>query len=193
MREPGAGFGESLLTRACAHGAHRECPHLSGMGGGVNPRRLRLEFGAGLCPCTCHSSCPVILTAKRLTVPMKTWHTSCTCPGAQPERQRMAEAGFEVPDFDKLREDVLRRSRARKEAFEATRARAAGKSREEIREIYAAELRIRGMKIPKAAVLDAVADRINGNPLPAARLLGESLAQMGKGLYDISRLFRERQ
>jgi hypothetical protein len=123
---------------------------------------------------------------------MKTWDTSCTCPGAEQERQRMDDAGLEIPDFGKLREDARRRLRARKDAVEATRARAVGKSREEIREIYAAELRTRGLEIPNAVILDAVADRIDGNPLPAARLMAEGLVQMGKGLYDLSRLFRQR-
>lgn len=78
-------------------------------------------------------------------------------------------------------------SRAREEAAAATRTRAAGRSREEIREMYIAELRARNVKVPAEPVLDAAVDYITGNPLPAARVLGESLFQMGKGLYDISR------
>lgn len=128
---------------------------------------------------------------KRITVPFKVWRESCTCPGADAERHRLDGAGIsDPPDFDELREEAQRRSRARREAFEATRARSAGKSREEIREIYAAELRARGLKVPPEPVLDAVADRISGNPLPAIRLAGESLARMGKALYDLSRHFR---
>ncbi len=162
------------------------------MGGGFNPRRLRLEFGAGLCPCACHSTCPVTITANRLTVPMKTWHTSCSCPGAEQERQRFAEDGFEIRDFGEMREDAQRLARARKEAYEAARARAAGKSRAEIREIYLAERRTRGLKVPSERILDAVVERIiTGNPLPAARIAGEGLVRMGKSLYEISKLFRQ--
>jgi hypothetical protein len=187
-----AGFGDSLLTSACAREAHQDCPHLSGMGGGFNPRRLRPEFGAGLCPCACHSTCPVTITTTRLTVPMKTWHTACTCPGAEHERQRLADHGFEIRDFGEMREEAQRLARARKEAYEAARARAAGKSREEVREIYLAELRARGLKVPSDRILDAAVERIiTGNPLPAARIAGEGLVRMGKSLHEISKLFRQ--
>ena len=111
-------------------------------------------------------------------------------PGAEQERRRLDEAGVEFPDLGKMREDARRRSRASKEAFESARARAAGKGRDEIREIYLAELNARGLKVPREDLLDAVVDRITGNPLPAARLAVEGLAQMGKALHELSRLFR---
>lgn len=124
---------------------------------------------------------------------MKAWYTSCTCPGADGERQRLDNAGIKVRDFAELREERKRLSRAHQEARAATRARAAGRSREEIREIYIAELRARNLKVPAEPVLDAAVDYITGNPLPAGRVLGESLFQMGKGLYDIARQFRRGQ
>ena len=89
-----------------------------------------------------------------------------------------------------MREDARRRSRARKEAFQAAHAKAAGKGRDEIREIYLAELNARGLKKPSDAVLDAIVDRIGGNPLPAVRLAAESLVQLGKGIHAFSRIFR---
>jgi hypothetical protein len=122
---------------------------------------------------------------------VKAWYTSCTCPGAEQERRAIDEAGIEIRDFDELREETRRRSLVRKEAFGAARARAAGESREEIREIFVAELRARDLKIPAEPVLDAVVEYITGNPLPAARVLGESLVQIGKGIYELSRLFRQ--
>jgi hypothetical protein len=183
MPDRWADFNESLRTRACASDAHQDCSHVSGMGGGFNPRRLRPEFGVGLCPCACHKSCPVAITAKRVTVPMATWRNSCTCPGAVQERR-------EMPDFDQLREQARHRSQQRKAAFEATRARAAGKSNAEIRQIYASELRARGLNVPAERILDAAAERITGNPIPAVRIAGESLVQMGKKLSDLVRLLR---
>jgi hypothetical protein len=89
-----------------------------------------------------------------------------------------------------MRDDSRRRSRASKEAFDSARARATGKSRDEIREIYVAELNARGLKVPRADVLDVVVERIMGNPLPAARLAAETLAQMGKDLHELFRFFR---
>lgn len=190
MSDRWAEFGQVDKSRACNRGAHGDCAHFAAVGGGFNPRRLRLEFGAGLCPCSCHSSCPVSLSEKRMTVQPEVWRESCTCPGAEQERRSLEQAGVEFPDFGKVREDARRRSRARKEAFESARARAAGKSRDEIREIYLAELNARGLTAPGEEILDAVADRIGGNPLPAARLAAEGLAQMGKALHDLSRIFR---
>lgn len=191
MSDLWAEIRESLRSRACARQAHGDCPHFASMGGGFNPRRLRLELGAGLCPCSCHSSCQATPAERRMTVPFKVWRESCTCPGAAAERHRLDEADIsDPPDFGEMREEARRRSRARSEAFEATRARAAGRDREEIRAMYVAELRARGLKIPADPVLDAVVDRITGNPLPAVRLAGESLVRMGKAFYDLSRHFR---
>lgn len=190
MSDRWAEFGHVGRSRACTRGAHIDCAHFVTVGGGFNPRRLRPEFGAGLCPCTCHSSCPVATSGKRLTVPPEAWRESCTCPGAGQERRRLDEAGVEFPGFGKMREDARRRSRASKQAFESARARAAGKGRDEIREIYVAELNARGLKVPREDVLDAVVDRITGNPLPAARLAVEGMTQMVKALHELSRLFR---
>ena len=97
---------------------------------------------------------------------------------------------MEFPEFTETWDDARRRSRARKEAFESARARAAGQGRDEIRRIYVAELNARGLAAPREDVLDAAVERITGNPLPAARLAVEGLAQMGKALNELSRLFR---
>jgi hypothetical protein len=191
MSDRWAEFGQVGKSQACSRDAHGDCAHFVTVGGGFNPRRLRLEFGAGLCPCTCHSSCPVAaLGRRRLTVPPRAWRESCTCPGAEQERRRLDDDGVEFPEFGEMWDDARRRSRARKEAFESARARAAGKSRPEIRGIYVAELNARGLKIPREDVLDAAVERITGNPLPAARLAVEGLGQMGKALHELSRLFR---
>jgi hypothetical protein len=90
-------FEREQRSRDCAHGTHDDCPHLDGFGGGLNPRRLRLESGAGLCQCQCHSSCPV--TSKRMAVPLATWRESCGCPGAAAERSRQERDGDVYPDF----------------------------------------------------------------------------------------------
>jgi hypothetical protein len=190
MSDRWAEFGQVAKSQACNRGAHGDCAHFAAVGGGFNLRRLRLEFGAGLCPCSCHSSCPVALSGKRMTVRPEAWRESCTCPGAEQERRRLDEAGVEFPDFGRMREDARRRSRARQEAFESARARAAGKSRDQIREIYLAELNARGLTAPREDIVDAVVDRIGGNPLPAARQAVEGLAQMGRVLHDLSRIFR---
>ena len=98
-----------------------------------------------------------------------------------------------MPDFDQLREDARHRSEQRRAAFEATRARAGGKSKAEIREIYVSELQRRGLMVPADRILDAVAERVAGNPIPGFRVAGESLIQMGKKLSDVARLLRGNQ
>jgi hypothetical protein len=121
-----------------------------------------------------------------MTVLFRTWRESCTCPGAEQERRRLDETGADLRDFDERLEERRRRSRASREAFEVARARAAGKGRDEIREIYIAERSARGLTQPSDTVLDAVVSRISGNPLPAVRLAAESLVQMGKGIHALS-------
>ena len=193
IREQWADIRESQRTRQCARAAHTDCPHFSGMGGGFNFLRLRPEIGAGLCPCSCHSSCPATPAGKRLTVPWKTWYATCTCPGAEQKRRSMDEAGIEFPDFGEVREEARRRSQLRTEAFQATQGRASGKSRAEIRQIYVAELRERGLKIPPEHILDAIVERIKGNPLPAARIAGESLVGMGRRFRELFKVLRQGQ
>jgi hypothetical protein len=149
-----------------------------GSGGGFNPRRLRFEFGQQLCRCACHAACPVQYETNRQTVSREAWQTSCTCPGADVARQRLDNAGIKVRDFDQMLEEKRRHRRAGKDAVAATRARAAGRGPEEVREIYTAELRARNLKVPEDRVLDAVVEYIiTGNRLPALRELGEILSR----------------
>jgi hypothetical protein len=162
-------------------GAHVECPHLNGAGGGFSPRRLRFELGSHLCECSCHASCPVQYEAHRRTISEKAWYTSCTCTGAKATRQRLDDAGIKVRDFAEFHEERQRRHNAGREAIEATRARARGRSREEIKEIYLAERRARNLEVPAEPVLDAVVEHITtGSQLPLIR----ALLQMGKRTYD---------
>jgi hypothetical protein len=125
-------FERAHRSPACVHGTHNDCPHLYGFGGGLNPRRFRLEFGAGLCKCDCHSSCPV--TSRRVTVPMQAWRESCSCPGSADERIRQDEASG-WPDFQEERAKYQRDYQLRQEAFRAARAKTAGKNREEIKDL----------------------------------------------------------
>jgi hypothetical protein len=99
----------------------------------------------------------------------------------------MDEAGIEIPDYDAIRRD----GRARKAAFDAARARASGKGREEARDIYVEELRARGLSVPAEPVLDGIAESITGSYLDHVRLLGKALSEMGKGLYGIYKMHRQ--
>ena len=122
-------FGRPFWTQRCAREAHSDCPHIFSPGG-FDLRRLRLEPGARLC--RCHSSCPVTPAAEHLTVPMKTWHSSCTCPGARQARRAMEEAGLEPLDPREQWQKAQQQLQAQKEATRAARplplARAARRS-----------------------------------------------------------------
>jgi hypothetical protein len=137
-----------------------------------------LESGAGLCKCDCHSSCPV--TSTRITTSPQTWRQSCTCPGAQAERIRNDQAGAQFPDFGELWAKSQQEAQSIREAFRATRASAAGKSREQVRDVFIAELRSRGLEIPREEILDAHVDALTGNYLTGLRLLGRSVASLWK-------------
>jgi hypothetical protein len=118
---------------------------------------------------------------------MKVWRESCSCAGAEQERRRQDQAGVEFPDFREHMARHQRDSQSRREASHAVRAKARGKSREEIRDLYEAELRSRGLPIPSEDVLAANVDAITGNYLPGARLLGRSLADIAKLVGGIIR------
>jgi len=124
-----------------------------------------------------------------MTIPLKARYPCCTCAGADRERQRIDEAG--IRDVGEVWPEGRRRSQASREAFQAARARAAGKSRQELRDIYVEELRTRALKVPQEPVLDAVIDRINGNPRPAARLAGETPVGIGKQIHGLIKTFRQ--
>jgi hypothetical protein len=184
-------FDQIPRSLTCTREAHRDCPHFAGMGGGgLNPRRLRLEFGTILCRCSCHAEC-VLSGTSRMAVPFKVWRDSCTCPGGGRARRRMAEAGTEPPDFREIRERQEQVAQARKDAFQAASCAAAGRSRDEIRELYLAELRSRGLEPPSEQFLEATVERIAGNPSPSVRLVGEGLAQMAKVTVGLGRLLRD--
>jgi hypothetical protein len=188
MRNPWTDHAEGVpRSLACLRDRHDDCPHLCGVGGGLNPRRFRFEFGVMVCKCACHSSCPI--SGSRLAVPERTWRETCTCPGADPERTRRAWARTEMPEFREFMAQSEQRSHARKEAFDAAQANAAGKSREQIRELYEAELRARGLKIPPEALLDAQVDAITGDYGPLMRLMGRQAGNVARSIRDIFRLF----
>jgi hypothetical protein len=141
---------------ACLEGMHEECGHWHGSRGAFNYRRLRREGFTILCRCDCHSSCPV--TNGKSTVGDQAWRQSCTCPGAEAMRRMLDEFGtlpFGIRDFREMWAGSRNELQSRREAFKAAQASAAGKDREQLKDLYVAELRARGLKIPDDEVLDA--------------------------------------
>jgi hypothetical protein len=134
---------------ACLEGMHAECGHWHGSGSAFSFRRLRREGFTILCRCECHSSCPV--TSEKNIVGDQAWRQSCTCLGAEAMRRMLDEFGILPFDFRDFRE-MWARSRngllSRREAFKAAQASAAGPDRGQLKDLYVAELRVRGLKMP---------------------------------------------
>jgi hypothetical protein len=149
MRNPRADDHEDHAP-ACIVGEHENCPHLNGYGSMLNLRRLRFEPSALLCKCDWHSSCP--LTGKRAFVREKIWRESCTCPGAEDEQPRRDPAAVEA----------RRPPQPLHEVGEAVRARAAGLSPEQIKDLFKAEFRARGLDMPREEVLNVMVKVITG-------------------------------
>jgi hypothetical protein len=179
-------------TESCDEGAHDQCPHYSGRGTAFSPLERRVESGVRLCPCSCHSDCPVRMPGGPWPVPMKSWYESCICPGGELARQSMEESGARTRELTREAEaeERRRKARARKEAFNAARVRAAGKNQDEIRETYTEELRARGLNTGGPRT-DADVAWIAGNPLPMVLLEGKGLVMVGKGLRDFVKLVKQ--
>jgi hypothetical protein len=150
MRSRQVDNGERVLpSAACLEGLHADCGHWQGSTGAFNFRRLRREGFAILCRCDCHSSCPV--TSEKDAVSDQDWRQSCTCLGADDMRAILDEFGaqsFGVRDFREMSAESRSEFQSRREAFKAAQARAAGQDRVKLKELYAAELRARGLQIP---------------------------------------------
>ena len=134
---------------ACLEGMDEECGHWHGSRGAFNYRRLRHEGFTILCTCDCHSSCPV--TNEKNTVGDQAWRQSCTCPGAEAMRRMLDEFGtlpFGIRDFREMWARSRNELQSRREAFKAAQASAAGPDREQLKDLYVAELRARGLKMP---------------------------------------------
>ena len=153
---------------ACTGERHADCGHLLGISRGWDAPPDVL-----LCQCSCHSKCP--LADQFLLATREVWPAQCICPGTDRVADKLDEAEREEPphfdDFERqwqerranAERESQQRQAARREAFEAARAAATGKSRAEIREIYVAELHARGLTVPSDLVLDAYADAIARN------------------------------
>ena len=168
------GHGERVLYgQACLEGMHEECGHWQGIGSALNPRRLRRERFAILCGCDCHSSC--LVTNEKNTVGDLAWRRSCTCPGAEAFRRMLDEVvglPFGVRDFAEMWAESRHEFKSRREAFKAAQASAAGQDREQLKDLYTAELRSRGRKIPGDAALDAAIAAHMREVVSLGKLLG---------------------
>jgi hypothetical protein len=185
-----------LWSRSCRGGRHADCGHFLSLGCGVGVRPQVV-----LCLCGCHSGCPL---AGGLPVAREVWQARCTCPGIDLAAGMIDEAEWEeIPDpanFERQwqerrasseRESQQRRV-ARRDAFDAARAAATGKTRAEVRNIYVAELQARGLTIPPDLVLDAYADAMarNSDKISAVysvRVLAEMGRDAGKLLWRLGR------
>jgi len=163
--DAGGGFDRRGRSRACAGGSHQDCGHV-----GVGVRRPasphRLQSIVALCRCSCHAACPL---ADLMPVSLTVWQQLCPCPGGESYRSWKEDPDDPWPGYQEYQEEEQResreRSQARRQAFRAAGDAASGKSRDEIRELYTAELRARGQQIPPEPFLEADIDLLTGHPM----------------------------
>ena len=119
-----------------------------------------------LCRCSCHRPCP--LARRKETVAATVWRRRCACPGAEDAHTSQRDPAESLPGFEEYWGTYKWQSRQRSEAwdqaFNAARIAAPGKTRDEIRDLYIAELRARGLEIPSEPLLGAAIDLLSGNP-----------------------------
>jgi hypothetical protein len=131
-----------------------------------------------LCRCPCHSACPV--TGWR-HVPLTAWQELCACPGEKPQRAWKEDVDDAWPGAreERERQEAASRDReqARKHAFEAARVAAAGKTRDQVRQIYLTELRARGQETPSEPLLEAQIDLLVGRPIGALAKLWHAVTR----------------
>jgi hypothetical protein len=130
-------------------------------------------------------------------IPRTVWQQQCTCPGTEQAARKLDEADRHTPDFAQFeREPQERRERsereqqerraARRQALDAARATGAGQTRQQIKEIYQAELRSRGLPLPSGLLLDAYSDMIARNRQKMSlRFAARVLAEIGKDLSQV--------
>jgi hypothetical protein len=169
MSDAGPGFDPLGRSRSCAGDAHRDCGHVRAA---VRKPASghRLESTIALCRCACHAACPLV---DRMPVPLHVWQKLCACPGAEKQRAWKEDQGEPWPGAKEYREKQQRESQerreARRQATQAAREAAPGKTRDEVRDIYIAELRARGQKVPPEPFLGAEIDLLTGHPLRGLR------------------------
>jgi len=164
----------------CASGRHEECGHV-----GLSFRQYlpphRLQSTILLCRCSCHVACPV--TGWR-QVPLTAWHELCACLGDKPQRAWKEDVDDPWPgareEWERQGSARRDRKRARKQAYEAAREAAAGKSRDQVRQIYLDELQARGQDPPPAPLLEAQIDALVGRPVRALAKLWHAFVNLDR-------------
>jgi hypothetical protein len=98
----------------------------------------------------------------------------CECPGAAEQRAWQGPNDLWPGSSERwersLRESQERRE-AKKQAEHAIRDAAYGKTRDELRDLYIAEFRARGLDLPPEISLEYELDMLTGHPLRAIRRL----------------------
>lgn len=159
-------------TAACVTEKHPHCPHRIRLGGYID-RGSSGTARVELCHCPCHVLCSL---GGFDTASVSEWRLSCTCSGARrlrEEEDRLLgqQRTKPIPDYRDGMWSIRDRTAARNEAIDAVLARAAGKDRQEIRELLIEELRRRSVDVPSDQILKADVDFImkGGGLLPAIR------------------------
>jgi len=141
----------------------------------------RLQSTIVLCRCDCHEACS--LTGWQ-HVPLAAWQELCECPGAAFQRTWKEDIDDPWPGAREQRERQRRaeqeRKEARHQAFQAASEAAPGKTRQQVRDLYLAELQARG--VPNRShdddLLEAQVDAMMRQPLRALARLAHAMHKL---------------
>jgi hypothetical protein len=105
-----------------------------------------------------------------MPVSLTIWQQLCICPGAEEQRAWKEDRDEQRPGVtresrERDRREWRERHEARMQALRAVSAARHGKTRDELRDLYVAELRARGQKVPPGPFLEADIDQLTGHPL----------------------------
>jgi hypothetical protein len=160
------------------------------MGGGLDATRKSLGFGLVLCECSCHAACSL---AGQSTVSWKDWNESCSCPGADRQREEQTRRGDHPPDFRETLHATRQNRLQRRQAIDAVRSRSTGKSPEEIRQLIMDEFRARNLTMPSDQVMDVFVHSamLPDSPLGAVRMISRAVGALAGDMRQIVQLFRD--
>jgi hypothetical protein len=110
-----------------------------------------------------------------MPVSLTVWQQLCACPGAEFERTWSENPEEPWPGarehWERSQRESQEQREARGEAFRAASDAASGKTREQIRDVYLAELRARGQEIPDDHYLQADLDLLTGHPFRSLKTM----------------------
>jgi hypothetical protein len=122
-----------------------------------------------------------------MPVSLTVWQQLCGCPGGEERRAWKEDPDESWPGAREQGEQRKRewqeRQDAEKEAWEAARAAAGGRTHDEVRDLYVAELEARGQDVPPGPLLEAMVDMLTGHRVRGILQIGKAIGEFMKHAF----------